>query len=134
VVRLPAIKINKPILFQLLADPSNIIGEVWFGRLLNLTPFVSLRLPKDLCKIAKEAGEITTLVETSPYSRTIDETYAVGIDSFLQLIKKDGFGTIVLNNSKNEQEVFVSIEVQSVELREEFKKAKIPMETNPTSI
>ncbi|KAH7308333.1 hypothetical protein BKA65DRAFT_485677 [Rhexocercosporidium sp. MPI-PUGE-AT-0058] len=111
VPRKELIKFGKDILYQILFNlrldslstdqPTNILGKIWFGRLGNLPPFVSLRLPSVLGTIVKSSGQEVNICNTVG-SRSIDwPLFGIELERFMQLIRRDGFGDILWNDCGN---------------------------------
>jgi hypothetical protein len=122
------IKFDKHILYQILFNrgldsPSthqttNILGTIWFGKLRNRPPFVSLSLPSILNTIVKSSGQEIDMHDTTGTRSTVLPISPIKLERFMQLIQRDGFGDILWNDYGNV--AFVTIYVIDNELIADF--------------
>jgi hypothetical protein len=126
------IKFDKNILYQILNlglndrstdQPTNILGKIWFGRLGDRPPFVSLRLPSVLGTIVKSSGQEVDVYDTAGAGRTVSLLSLIKLERFMQLIQRDGFGDMLWNDYGDN--AFVSIYVLDNELIADFSQSGI---------
>lgn len=108
------VQIEKHHLQQIVLDSSTeILGDIWFGSLPGLPPFVSLRLSTSFGEITKPSGRQVFVSSPAPHA-IFDGLYSVKLEFFKQLIQRHGFGVVCW--SETDGEALVSIEVLDEQL------------------
>lgn len=117
------IQFEKNLLQQIVLDsPAAILGDIWFGSLPGLVPFVSLRLSEAFGDVIKPSGREVFIRSPAPdANKTYNYAYSLNSKSFMKLIQRDGFGGTFWNETNGE--AFVSIEVMDQILAADFFQA-----------
>jgi len=123
------IKFGKGILYQGLSNlrlgSALQLGKIWFGRLGN-HHIVSLRLPAKLDELGtyvESSGQVVDMYDTTGTSKSVPPLSLIGLERFMQLIQRDGFGDILWNEHGGY--AFVTIYVTDPVLIADFSQPSI---------
>jgi hypothetical protein len=87
---------------------------------------ISLRLPKTLGSIVKASGKVIVIDRPPDVSITVTGFHVIQWESFMELIKQEGFGTMLWNDYGAEG--FVTIEVQDKGLTADILQVGVPLD------
>lgn len=120
------IQLNKPDLLQMLEEPNNIVGQVWFGLLPEHPPFLSLWLRMTLGEVDNLANKQIATSTPSLDARTVPRVYQIELGHFIEMIYRDGFGAAT-GYLDDVAKAFVTIEIQDERLVADFIRVGVPV-------
>jgi hypothetical protein len=107
---LAAIKFDKATLMKIIFQyPLYINGAIWFGSPPGFPQFISIPLCREAGEIIRPVGRDCVVPDRSCHGLTEANPSLIELESFKQMIQRDGFGSIFWN--EREDGGFVSVEV-----------------------